>query len=260
TLSLHDALPISAQNLIANQAISANVSNRIRWQNHWYVVRQSWAFFQSDFAGRMANRVMQTGPAIRETLVALLTSVWYILVYGTSALILLASADPVLALPVALWFAGYLLLLRFLVPRMRDRSKDVSEGRSMLTGRIVDSYTNILTVKLFARAREEDAYVRDAIEEHTGVFHRSLRLNTLFGLTLSSLNAMMVTGTAGLAVFLWTRGKVEVGTVAMALPMSWQIVSISGWVAWQVTNIFENIGVVQEGMMTIAQPIKLLDR
>ena len=85
-------LALTAQNLIANQAISANVSNRIRWQNHWYLMRQSWAFFQNDFAGRMANRVMQTGPAIRETLVALLTSVWYILVYGTSALILLASA------------------------------------------------------------------------------------------------------------------------------------------------------------------------
>ncbi len=101
----------------------------------------------------------------------------------------------------------------------------------MLTGRIVDSYTNILTVKLFARAREEDAYVRDAVDEHTGMFHASLRLNTLFGLTLSTLNAMMVTGTAALAIYLWTIGKVEVGTVAMALPLTWQIVNISGWVA-----------------------------
>src|SRR5262245_29291187 len=191
-------IALTTQNLIANQAISANMSNRIRWQNHWYVVRQSWAFFQNDFAGRIANRVMQTGPAIRETLVALLTSVWYILVYGTSALILLASADPVLALPIALWFLGYLLMLRVLVPRMRDRSKAVSEGRSLLTGRIVDSYTNILTVKLFARAREEDAYVRDAIDHHTKLFYRSLRLNTLFGFCLSSLNALMVTGTSAL--------------------------------------------------------------
>src|SRR5436190_6108546 len=253
-------LALTTQNTIANQAISANVSNMIRWQNHWHVVRQSWAFFQNDFAGRIANRVMQTGPSIRESIVALVTAIWYILVYGTSAVVLLASADGWLAAPILVWFVAYLVMLRVLVPRMRDRSKAMSEARSMLTGRIVDSYTNILTVKLFARAREEDAYVRDASEEHTGVFHRSLRLNTLFGLTLSSLNAMMVTGTAGLAVFLWTRGQVEVGTVAMALPMSWQIVSISGWVAWQVTNIFENIGVVQEGMMTIAQPIKLLDR
>src|SRR5258705_10376780 len=190
-LFLRIARPIAqaSQNLIANQAIAANVSNRIRWQNHWYVVRQSWAFFQNDFAGRIANRVMQTGPAIRETLVALITSVWYILVYGTSALILLSSADPVLALPVVLWFFGYLLMLRVLVPRMRDRSKEVSEGRSMLTGRIVDSYTNILTVKLFARAHEEDAYVRDAIDIHTGLFYRSLRLNTVFGRWLSSSNA-----------------------------------------------------------------------
>jgi ATP-binding cassette, subfamily B, multidrug efflux pump len=250
---------LSAQNLIANQAISANVSNRIRWQNHWYVVRQSWAFFQNDFAGRIANRVMQTGPAIRETLVALLTSVWYILVYGTTAMVLLASADPILALPVALWFAGYLLILRILVPRMRDRSKEVSEGRSTLTGRIVDSYTNILTVKLFARAREEDAYVRDAVDAHTELFYRSLRLNTLLSFCLSTLNAMLITGTGAMALVLWTRGKVEVGTVAMALPLAWQIVNIAGWVALQITTIFENVGVIQEGMMTIARPMTLLD-
>jgi ATP-binding cassette subfamily B multidrug efflux pump len=253
-------LAMTTQNLIANQAVAANVSNRIRWQNHWYVVRQSWTFFQNDFAGRIANRVMQTGPAIRETLVALLTSVWYILVYGTAALILLASADPILALPIALWFVGYLVFLRLIVPRMRDRSKEVSEGRSMLTGRIVDSYTNILTVKLFARAREEDAYVRDAIDQHTGLFYRSLRLNTVFGLCLSTLNAAMVTGTGALALVLWSQGKVEVGTVAMALPLAWQIVNIAGWVAWQITSIFENIGVIQEGMMTIARPITLTDR
>jgi len=260
TLLVLRPLALTTQNLLSNQAISANVSNRIRWQNHWYVVRQSWAFFQNDFAGRIANRVMQTGPAIRETVVALITGVWYILVYGTSALLLLGSADPWLALPVILWFAGYLVLLRVLVPRMRDRSKEVSEARSALTGRIVDSYTNILTVKLFARAREEDAYVRDAVDSHTGMFYRSLRLNTLFSLCLSSLNAMLVTGTAGVAILLWTRGTVEVGTVAMALPLAWQIVSVAGWVAYQITSIFENIGVVQEGMMTIARPIALTDR
>jgi ATP-binding cassette subfamily B multidrug efflux pump len=250
---------LTMQNLLANQAIAANVSNRIRWQNHWHVVRQSWSFFQNDFAGRIATRVMQTGPAIRETIVSLITGVWYILVYGTSALILLAHADPWLALPITLWFVGYVAILRVLVPRMRDRSKEMSETRSMLTGRIVDSYTNILTVKLFARAHEEDAYVRDALDQHTGRFHRMLRLNTLFGFCLSTLNAMLVTGTTGLAIFLWTRGRVEVGTVAMALPLAWQIVSMAGWVGMQVTSIFENIGVVQEGMMTIARPIGLTD-
>jgi len=253
-------IALTGQNLMANQAITANVSNRIRWQNHWHVVRQSWAFFQNDFAGRIANRVMQTGPAIRESLVALLTGVWYIMVYGTSALILLASADRWLALPVAIWFTGYIALLRYFVPRMRDRSKEMSEARSMLTGRIVDSYTNILTVKLFARSRDEDAYVRDAIDHHTGQFHNSLRLNTLLTLSLSTLNALMVTGTAGFALVLWAYGKIQVGAVAMALPMSWQLLSMSGWVAWQVTNIFESVGVVQEGMMTIARPITLIDK
>jgi len=250
---------ITMQNLLANQAIAANVSNRIRWQNHWHVVRQSWAFFQNDFAGRIANRVMQTGPSIRESIVALITGVWYILVYGTSAGLLLGSANPWLAIPVSIWFVAYLVLLRVFVPRMRDRSKEMSESRSMLTGRIVDSYTNILTVKLFARAREEDAYVREALDEHTGRFHRSLRLNTLFSFSLTTLNASLVTATGGLAIWLWTVGKVEVGTVAMAIPLTWQIVSAAGWVAYQITSIFENIGVVQEGMMTIARPIGLVD-
>jgi ATP-binding cassette, subfamily B, multidrug efflux pump len=250
---------ITAQNLLSNQAIAANVSNRIRWQNHWHVVRQSWAFFQNDFAGRIANRVMQTGPAIRETVVALITGVWYIMVYGTSAALLLGSANPWLVIPISLWFVGYLVLLRLFVPRMRDRSKEMSESRSLLTGRIVDSYTNILTVKLFARAREEDAYVREALEQHTGRFHRSLRLNTLFSFSLTTLNACLVTGTAGIAILLWTRGRVDVGVIAMAIPLTWQIVSAAGWVAYQITTIFENVGVVQEGMMTIARPIGLTD-
>src|SRR5438270_4055707 len=224
-------IALTTQNLLANQAIAANVSNRIRWQNHWHVVRQSWPFFQNDFAGRIANKVMQTGPAVRESLVALITGVWYILVYGTAALFLLASADRWLALPIVLWFCGYLLMLRILVPRMRDRSKEVSEARSWLIGRIVDTYTNILTVKLFARARDEDAYVREAFDEHTGLFYASLRLNTVFGFCLSSLNAMLVTGTGAMAIWLWVHGRIEVGTVAMALPLSWQIISIAGWVA-----------------------------
>jgi ATP-binding cassette subfamily B multidrug efflux pump len=248
------------QHLVMNQAIAANVSNRIRWQNHWHVVRQSWAFFQNDFAGRIATRVMQTGPAIRESLVALLTAVWFILVYGTSSLLVLAHADRWLALPIAIWFLGYVAMLSFFVPRMRDRSKSMSETRSMLTGRVVDTYTNILTVKLFARAQDEDAYVREAIDQHTGRFHASLRLNTLFALTLISLNALLITATGAFAIALWRNGNITVGTVAMALPMTTQIIAASGWVAWQVTSIFENVGVVQEGMMTIARPHTLVDK
>jgi ATP-binding cassette subfamily B multidrug efflux pump len=253
-------LALVVRDLVANQAISANVANMMRWQHHWHVVRQSWAFFQNDYAGRIAARVLQTGPALRESLVALITGVWYILVYGANALVVLASADAWLALPISLWFAGYVVLLRTFVPRMRDRSKEVSEARSLLTGRVVDAYTNILTVKLFARSRHEDAYVRDAVDEHTDRFHASLRLNTLFGLSLTTLNALLVTGTGATAIALWARGAVGIGAVATALPMAWQIISNAGWVAMRVTEIFENIGVVQEGMMTIARPIGLTDR
>src|SRR6266540_3745236 len=153
---------VLARYLVMNQAIAGPFTNLIRWQSHWHVVRQSWAFFQNDFAGRISNRVMQTGPALRESLVASFTAVWYVIVYGTSAVVMSAAADWWLAIPIVLWFAGYVALLLVFVPRMRDRSKVTSEARSALMGRIVDSYTNILTLKLFARPRDEDAYVRAA--------------------------------------------------------------------------------------------------
>jgi ATP-binding cassette, subfamily B, multidrug efflux pump len=152
------------------------------------------------------------------------------------------------------WFAAYATLLRFLVPRMRDRSRAASEQRSLLTGRIVDSYTNILTVKLFARARDEDAFVREGVEGLNAAFQRQMRLITLNSLLLSTLNASLLVATATLAVWLFVRGEIALGTVATALPMAWQIANISGWVAFNVTAIFENIGVVQEAMGSIAMP------
>jgi len=248
------------QHLVTNQAINPGFTNLVRWQNHWHVVRQSWTFFQNDFAGRIANRVMQTGPSLRESVVAATNAVWYILVYGTSALLLLASNDARLAVPVVLWFAGYACVLRYFVPRVRMRSRRMSEARSTLTGRIVDSYTNILTVKLFARPRDEDAFARVAVDEHTLAFRQQLRLITLFGIALTLLNALMIVGTAAIGVWLWTRGGIGVGGLATALPLTWQISNISGWVAQNVTSIFENIGVVQDGMRSIAVPRQMLDR
>src|SRR5215469_11966265 len=248
------------QSLITNQAIAAGLTNLIRWQSHWHVVRQSWTFFQNDFAGRIANRIMQTGPALRESVVAGTNAVWYILIYGTSAIILMASSDIRLAAPVLLWFAGYAVFLRYFVPRLRDRSRQMSEMRSTLTGRVVDSYTNILTVKLFAKPRDEDEFVRAAVDQHTKTFRGQLRLITLFGLTLTTLNASMVVGTGVIAVWLWTRGDIAIGTVAMALPLTWSIANIAGLVAQNVTEIFENVGVVQDGMRSIAVPQQMTDR
>ncbi|MGH7035504.1 MAG: ABC transporter ATP-binding protein [Stellaceae bacterium] len=251
---------IFVQNMITNQAMAPGLSNLIRWQNHWHVVRQSWSFFQNDFAGRIANRVMQTGPALRESVVSGTNAVLYILVYGTSAIALMASNDPRLAAPALLWFAVYAVLLRFFVPRLRERSREMSEVRSALTGRVVDSYTNILTVKLFARPRDEDNFVRAAVDDHTDAFRRQLRLITAFGLSLTVMNAALLVATGAAAIWLWSDGRIAVGTIAMALPLAWQIAAISGWVAQNVTGIFENVGVVQDGMRSIAVPRQMPDQ
>jgi ATP-binding cassette, subfamily B, multidrug efflux pump len=241
-------------NLITNQATASGLTNLIRWQSHWNVVRQSWTFFQNDFAGRIANRVMQVGPALRESIVSATNAVWYIIVYGGSAITLMARADWRLAVPMLLWFAAYATALRLFVPRMRDRSRIMSEVRSALTGRVVDSYTNILTVKLFARARDEDAHVADAVGEHTAAFRRQLRLITIFTITLAGLNACLIVGTGTVAIWLLVHGAIKIGAVATAVPLAWQISNVAGWVAQNVTAIFENVGVVQDGMRSIAVP------
>ncbi len=245
--------------LVRNNAVAPGVTALIRWQSHWHVVRQGWPFFQNDFAGRIANRVMNTSHAVRESAVSCVRAIWYIVVYGVSALMLMGSADWRLAVPTVLWFAGYLFFLSYFVPKMRDRSRVSSELRSLVMGRVVDSYTNILTVKLFARARDEDAHVREAIDDHTGAIAAHMRLITLFMGTLSTLNALLLVGTAAIGITLWGQGSIDAGTVATAVPLAWTIANVAGWVSWEVTGIFENIGVVQEGMETIAVPHTMTD-
>ena len=245
---------LTLQYLITNQAIAPGMTNLVRWQSHWHVVRQSWAFFQNDFAGRIANRVSQVGPSLRESVVSATNAVWYIVVYGGSAIVLMARADYWLALPLLLWFCAYAVMLRGFVPRLRERSRRMSEVRSTLNGRVVDSYTNILTVKLFARAEDEDAHVAEAVDDHTVAFRRQQRMITAFTLTLTGINASLIVGTGAVAVELWVRGSVSVGSVAMALPLAWQVSNIAGWVAQNVTAIFENVGIVQDAQRSIAVP------
>jgi ATP-binding cassette subfamily B multidrug efflux pump len=248
-----------ADSIVRNIIVVPGVTSMIRWQSHWHVVRQSWPFFQNDFAGRIANRVMQTSNAVRESVVSSIRGVWYILAYGLTALLLMASSDWRLALPTLLWFVGYAAFLRHFVPQVRDLSKASSELRSQVMGRVVDSYTNILTVKLFARARDEDAYVREVIDEHTDAIRAHMRLITRFMTTLSVLNALLLVGTGAIGITLWAQGTVDAGTVATALPLAWTLANVAGWVSWEVTSIFENIGVVQEGMETIAVPHAMVD-
>jgi ATP-binding cassette subfamily B multidrug efflux pump len=247
-------LALLMQNFISNQTMAPGFGNLIRWQSHWHLSQQSWAFFQSDLAGVLANRVVQTGPCLRETVILATNAVWYILVYGGSAIVLVSSISLALAAPIVCWFAWYSALLWYFVPRIRVRSRHVSTARSRLTGRIVDCYANVVTIKLFARGQEEDSATRNAIDDHTGSYRRHLRLTSMLGFALALLNALMITSSAAVAVMLWRQGTIAVGTIAMVLPLTWQIANIAGWVAQQSTALFENLGAVEDGMKTIAAP------
>ncbi|WP_428533390.1 ABC transporter ATP-binding protein [Rhodopila sp.] len=252
-------LSFVAHGVLVNQIVNPGFSNMIRWQNHWHVVRQSWTFFQNDFAGRIANRVLQTGPSLRESLVMAFDAAWYILVYGSSAVILLGRLDWRLTLPMLVWFGLYAVMLRYFVPRLRDRSRRVSEMRSTLTGRVVDSYTNILTVKLFARAADEDAFVRDAIDDHSGAFRDQTRMTTAYTSALVVMNASLIVSMAAVALWQWSAGNIAIGAVATAIPLAWQLNNIAGWVARSITSIFENIGTVLDGMRSIDVPRQMPD-
>jgi ATP-binding cassette, subfamily B, multidrug efflux pump len=252
-------LAILVDCLMRLNAVLPGVTTEIRWQNHWHVVRQSWTFFQNDFAGRIANRVMNTANSLRESVVSCIRAIWYILVYGLTALVVMVFSHPLLAIPTLVWMGTYVLFLHTFVPRMRDLSRASSEARSQVMGRVVDSYTNILTVKLFARSRDEDAHVRESLDEHARRMQVHMRWSTLFVVSLALINILLVAGTALLGGWLWMAGRVSATEVATAIPLAWQIANMAGWVSWEVSGIFENVGVVQEGMDSIARPLALLD-
>jgi ATP-binding cassette subfamily B multidrug efflux pump len=245
---------------IRHNALIPGATSLIRWQSHWHVIRQSWPFFQNDFAGRIANRVMTTAHALRESTMASIRAVFYIGAHGAAAFGLMSLADWRLGMPTALWAIGYVLFLRYFVPRMRDLARASSEVRSIVMARIVDSYTNVLTVKLFARLADEDAYVRESVDEHQQAMARHMRLITQFHFSLTLMNATLLVTTAAIGIWLWAHGQIGAGVVATALPLAWQVSNVSGWVSWEVTGIFENIGVVQEGMQSIAVPHSGVDR
>ncbi|MGH8733062.1 MAG: ABC transporter ATP-binding protein, partial [Burkholderiales bacterium] len=245
---------------IRHMVLIPGATSLIRWQSHWHVIRQSWPFFQNDFAGRIANRVMQTAHALRDSVMASIRAVWYIGAYGIMAYGLMALADWRLGAPTLAWFAGYLVFLWYFVPRMRDLARASSEVRSWVMARVVDSYTNVLTVKLFARMADEDSFVRESIDEHQAAMRRHMKVITRFFFLLTALNALLLVATTAIGLSLWAQGAVTAGIVAAALPLAWQLSNVAGWVSWEVTAIFENVGVVQEGMQTIAVPHSGVDR
>ncbi|ULX23549.1 ABC transporter ATP-binding protein [Xanthomonas oryzae pv. oryzicola] len=246
-------------NLLVNQAIVPGLSNRSRWLMHNYVVRQSLAFFNNDFAGRIANRVMQTGTSLRESAVQMMDALWYIVVYTGSALWLFAQADPWLMAPLLIWLVVYVALMTFFVPCMKARAWIASDARSKATGRIVDGYTNISTLKLFAHAGREQAYVRDAIDQMAVKHREQTRVTTAMDTAIAVANGFLIVGTCALALWLWSRGQISVGAITLATGLVIRIQNMSGWIMWTVNGIFEDIGTVQDGMQTISQPVQVQD-
>ena len=244
---------------VRHNAILPGTTSLVRWQSHWHVVRHSWPFFQRDFAGRIANRVMQTASSLRDSVMSSIRALLFISVYGVTALVLTSLSDWRLAVPVAIWSVLYVLMLRHFVPRLRDRARVASEDRSHVMARVVDSYTNILTVKLFSRSADEDAYVREVIDEHQESMAAHMRTTSQYLFVLSTINALLIGSTAGIGLYLWWQGAITAAAAATALPLSWQIANTSGWVSFEIAGIFENVGAVQEGMETIAVPHALVD-
>ena len=249
----------TAHDLVKNQMMSPSITTAIRWRTHRYVLRQSLSFFQNDFAGRIANKIIQTGAALRESVIQLVDAIWYASVQFFGAAVLFAAADVRLTIPLAAWFVAYVVALRYFVPRIKERSAEASEARSMLVGRIVDSYTSITTVKLFAHAEMEDRYARSALTEQMSKWRSSLRLITGMEITLYMLNGALLAGSVGTAIWLWTIAAVSVGDIAVVSGLVIRIVAMSGWVMWTLADVFENIGTVHEGMETISRPNLLVD-
>jgi len=226
-----------AYDLIKNQVLSPPFQTRVRWQTHGYMLRQSLGFFQNEFAGRVANKLMQTAPALRDSLLMLSDAAVFVAVQWLSALALFAAADIRLIIPLVAWLAAYGATLAWFIPIIRKRSWEASEARSTLLGRIVDSYTNILTVKLFAHAESEDGYARSALEDQIGKQQSYVRLTTVMTGILSSLNGLLIAGTTGLALWLWTSDRVSLGAIALVTALAMRITQMSGWGFNLGTNI-----------------------
>ena len=246
--------------LVVQQAIAPGMTNLIRWQTHRYVLRQTVTYFANDFAGRIASNIVQAAASLRESVVQIIDALWFVTVFAVSALIVFAGTNWRLACPLALWIGGYVAAMAFFVPRIRRRSEELAHMRATVTGRIVDSYANIQTVKLFAHHEREDEHAREALADHTAAFHRQTRLITFLNLTVSASNNVLLVSVGALAVWLWTHGAVTLGDIAIATGLALRVVTMSGWVMWTAIGVFDNIGQVQEGMRTIARPRALADR
>jgi ATP-binding cassette subfamily B multidrug efflux pump len=245
--------------LMNNHAIEPAFISRIRWQSHFHVIRQSWTFFQNDFAGRVGTKVLQSGDSVEVAVSGILDAVWYAAVFVVVAIVVLAQLDLILLVPILVWLGLYAVLFAVVMPRIARQSAVVSEARSVMTGRIVDSYSNIQTLKTFSSAAHEDKYVSDSVIEQTVQYRLLMREFTYMWSALYVLNTGLVVAIAWLALVGWNAGSLSATAVATAVPFALQIMNMSGWLLERGSNIFRQLGNVRDSMETIAQPIALVD-
>ena len=258
-LLLAPALDLMRQ-LLTQQTVMGNYPMRIRWQVHRYLLKQSMTFYQDEFAGRIATKLMQTALAVRDCIIKLFEVLNYVSIYFVSVLVLIGSADWRLTLPMLAWLVGYIFLLRYFIPRLGKVGQEQADARSTMTGRIADSYSNIQTVKLFSHARREASYARDAMSGFIDAVYRSMRLVTVLFVLLGVLNAALLVAVSALSIWLWVGGLVSVGAVAVVIGLVLRMWGMSHWVMWEMSGLFENIGTVQDGIGSISLPRLVEDR
>jgi ATP-binding cassette subfamily B multidrug efflux pump len=245
--------------LLLNNTILPNFGTLIRWRSHAHVLRQSVGWFENDFAGRIANRIMQTPPAAGEAVFQVFDAITFSLAYIVGAVVILGQADARLMLPLIVWLVAYAALMRWAIKRVQPASEAASDARSAVTGRVVDSYTNIHAVKMFDQKGRELEFAREAIEDARLTFQAEMRLYTKMDFGLVFLNGLLIVGVVGWAIWLWMQGQASVGAVAAATALTLRLNAMTGWIMWALTTFFRQLGVVAEGMQTIAQPITLPD-
>lgn len=248
------------QSLLTHQTLLGNYPMRIRWQAHRYLIGQSLSFFQNEFAGRVATKVMQTALSVRESVMKLLDILVYVSVYFISILVLVFNTDWRLAVPLVVWLAVYILVLRILVPKLKQVSQKQADARSLMTGRIVDSYTNIATVKLFSHTSRESDYAKEGMDGFLQTVYPQMRLVTVLYGCIWFSNALLVFSVAALAVYLWLHALVSPGDIAVAVSLCLRLNGMSQWIMWEVSSLFENIGTVQDGINTLANPVDVMDK
>ena len=246
--------------LVMHQTLIGNYPQRIRWQAHRYLLRQSMSYFQDEFAGRIATKLMQTSLAVREVVMKILDVLVYVLAYFLGAVVLALTNDWRLAIPFVVWGVIYGTLLWRLVPWLGEIAQAQADARSVMTGRIVDSYTNIATVKLFSHARREESYVQESMDGFLKTVYRQMRLVSVLNFSLGVLNAWLLFSITGLGLWLWQNGRIEIGALAAALPLAMRFGAMSHWIMWEMSALFENIGTVKDGAGSIALPQMVVDR